>query len=86
MICDQNHAGSKGTLQAAVWKPFDLILHALVAAYMDFRRGPPLRHGYDQERHALFREGHEAVIVVFVDQIERCSDVLRYPYARHVQR
>ena len=47
----------------------DLAAHARVAANVDCCRGPPLGHGHDQECHALFGEGHEAVIVVFVDEI-----------------
>ena len=85
VIGNQNHSGGEITSQAAAWKPVDLALHALVAGDMDGRGGPPLGHGQDQEGHALFGEGHEAVVVVFVEQIERCSNVLSDSYAGIIQ-
>lgn len=44
VIGDENHAGSKVALKAAIWKPVDLTLHAVVAANVDCCRGPPLGH------------------------------------------
>ena len=60
----------------------DLALHTLIGANMDCRRGPPLGYGKDQECHALFGKSHEAVIVVFVDEIERSANILSDSYAK----
>ena len=45
VIRDENHAGSKGASQAAVWQPVDLVSHAIVSANVDGRGGPPLGYG-----------------------------------------
>ena len=59
----------------------NLTLDAFVSADMNLGGSPPLGHGQDQERHTLFGEGHEAVVVVFTDQIEWGSNILGDSYA-----
>ena len=77
MIGDQDNAILKLAFDSPIRQHSYLVLHSVVAGDVDDGRRPPLCHGQYKERHALLGGGHVAVVIVFLDQVERRSNVLR---------
>lgn len=53
-------------------------MHTFVSRNIDSGRSPPLRHGEDKESHSTFGVGHEAVVPLTMEDVERRPDILGY--------
>ena len=77
MIGYHDKSLGKVCLQPTVFRSHELASDTLVPADSNRRRAEPLGEGNDQQAESLLGQSHISVVIVSVDGVERCPQVLR---------